>query len=252
MKQLKVFLLFAFLLQYAFLATQINAQNSEPIGPISEITFENPVFNYGVIESGEVVQTIFKFINTSDEPLLITNAKGSCGCTVPEWPMAPIAPGETGQFVVRFNSKNKTGMQSKRVTITANTEPVYTYLTIKGEVLEAIEKIEVELPTVTITSKEAAKPVQKTNLVDVNPENVLIYPNPSSDLIKVNLKEMKGKAANIFIYNATGQLLSHKSLDQITQEDVIYDISGFQNGIYTISIKVDGMHRIAKQFSIVK
>lgn len=251
MKQFKIFFFFAFLLQYALLSTQMNAQTVDAPGPISEIAFANPTFNYGVIESGEVVQTIFTFTNTSDEPLIISNAKGSCGCTVPEWPKAPIAPGETGQFVVRFNSKNKLGMQSKRVTITANTEPAHTYLTIKGEVLEAIEKIEIEQPSGDeIAKQDIVKP--KLNLVDVDPNNVLIYPNPSSDIVNVNLKELAGKPGNIFIYNSTGQLLSHKAVDQITNQDLSYDVSNFQNGIYTISVKVDGMHRIAKQFSVIR
>jgi hypothetical protein len=70
--------------------------------------------------------------------LIISNAKGSCGCTVPDWPREPIAPGKSSVIKVQFDSKNKGkvggGLQSKRVTLTANTDPVNTYLTIKGKV----------------------------------------------------------------------------------------------------------------------
>ena len=87
---------------------------------------------------GEKVVYEYKFKNTGTEPLIISNAKGSCGCTVPDWPREPIAPGAENVIKVQFDSKNKGkvggGLQSKRVTITANTDPVNTYLTIKGKV----------------------------------------------------------------------------------------------------------------------
>ena len=87
---------------------------------------------------GEKVKHDYKFTNTGSEPLIISNAKGSCGCTVPSWPREPIAPGESAVIAVQFDSKNKGKVggspQSKRVTITANTDPVNTYLTIKGTV----------------------------------------------------------------------------------------------------------------------
>ena len=64
-----------------------------------------------------------KFKNTGNEPMIISNAKGSCGCTVPQWPKEPIAPGESGEINVQFNSKNKTGAQNKRVTINIDIYP---------------------------------------------------------------------------------------------------------------------------------
>ena len=105
-----------------------------PAGPTTSVSFEELEYDYGVIDEGEKARHTYKFTNTGKEPLIISNAKGSCGCTVPSWPKEPIPPGATGQIDVEFNSKGKKGKQSKRVTITANTDPGQTFLTIKGEV----------------------------------------------------------------------------------------------------------------------
>ncbi len=122
-------------------ATKATAQNAAdkvaaaiPTGPTTTVEFADLEFDYGTIKAGEKVSHTYAFTNTGKEPLIISNAKGSCGCTVPKWPKDPIAPGEKGEIQVEFNSKNKKGKQSKRVTITANTDPGQTFLTIKGEV----------------------------------------------------------------------------------------------------------------------
>ena len=98
------------------------------------MNFEETEFDYGVVDQGEKVNHTYKFTNTGNEPLIISNAKGSCGCTVPSWPKEPIPVGGSGEIQVQFDSKGKKGKQSKRVTITANTEPAQSFLTIKGEV----------------------------------------------------------------------------------------------------------------------
>ena len=100
----------------------------------STINFEETEFDYGTVDQGEKVNHIYKFKNTGSEPLIISNAKGSCGCTVPSWPKEPIPVGGTGEIAVQFDSKGKKGNQSKRVTLTANTDPAQTFLTIKGVV----------------------------------------------------------------------------------------------------------------------
>lgn len=111
-----------------------NVNNPASDLPITTIRYDEDKFNYGVINEGDVVKHIFKFTNTGDEPLVISNAKGSCGCTIPQWPKEPIAPGASGEIKVEFNSKGKPGQQSKRVTVTANTNPTETFLEIAGEV----------------------------------------------------------------------------------------------------------------------
>lgn len=230
-----------FLLLSCLTFAQSDADQQQVSGPISEIEFESTIFNYGLIESGEVVQTVFSFTNTSDEPLIIQNAKGSCGCTVPEWPKEAIRPGESGQFVVRFDSKNKVGVQSKRVTITANTEPALTYLTVKGEVIEA-------------TSSQAAAnvlvetKVPKSELKDFDVADVLIYPNPVSEKLNVKLQNSES-AANVYLYNSAGQLMDSQFTSSTSE--VSFDVSQYSDGIYTVSIKSDNLHRIAKQVSII-
>jgi hypothetical protein len=117
-------------------ATPVGEQGAEvPTGPLTTLTFAETTFDFGDVEDGEVVSHVYKFTNTGKEPLVIKDAKGSCGCTVPKWPKTPIPPGETGEIQVEFNSKGKTGKQTKRVTITANTDPAQTFLTISGNVI---------------------------------------------------------------------------------------------------------------------
>jgi len=109
-----------------------------PAGPLTTIDIPEATFDFGEIMEGEKVNHDYPIKNTGTEPLIISNAKGSCGCTVPDWPREPIAPGEEAVIKVQFDSKGKGkvggNLQSKRVTITANTDPVNTYLTIKGKV----------------------------------------------------------------------------------------------------------------------
>lgn len=107
-----------------------------PTGPTTTIEFTESTFDFGTIDEGEKVSHVYKFKNTGTEPLIIKDAKGSCGCTVPQWPKEPVAVGETGEMLVEFNSKGKSGAQNKRVTITANTNPGQTFINIKGEVIK--------------------------------------------------------------------------------------------------------------------
>lgn len=118
--------------------TNPSTEAEVPAGPTTTIEFENSTYDFGTIDEGEKVQYAYKFKNTGAEPLVISNAKGSCGCTVPNWPREPIAPGGTGEIMVEFDSKGKGKeggqKQTKRVTVTANTDPANTFLTITGTV----------------------------------------------------------------------------------------------------------------------
>lgn len=114
-------------------STTISSDGGEaPSGPATTITFDEAVYDFGTRKTGEIVEHVYKFKNTGSEPLVITNAKGSCGCTVPQWPKEPIPAGGEGEIKVKFDGKGKTGPQSKNVSITANTNPSTTILTIKG------------------------------------------------------------------------------------------------------------------------
>jgi hypothetical protein len=112
--------------------TEITTENVEST---TSIAYAEEMFDFGSITEGEKVTHVFNFTNTGDADLVIVSAKGSCGCTVPEWPKEPIAPGAEGKISVVFNSEGKKGMQNKRVSIVANTEPATTAITLKGEVI---------------------------------------------------------------------------------------------------------------------
>jgi hypothetical protein len=115
-------------------ASGLSAENQVPTGPSTVMTFEQTDFDFGSVKEGEKVKHTYKFKNTGSEPLIISSAKGSCGCTVPKWPSEPIAPGATGVIDVEFDSKGKPGKQTKRVTVNANTVPAQTFLNISGNV----------------------------------------------------------------------------------------------------------------------
>jgi hypothetical protein len=132
-----------FLLPLLFLATAVtvNAQDAttqtapNPNGP--QMKFDVMEHNFGTIKQGEVVTYEFKFKNSGKEPLVISTAVGSCGCTVPDWPKEPIAPGKTGIMKVTFNSTGKMGTIDKTVTITSNNRDGQLVLHMKGEVKPA-------------------------------------------------------------------------------------------------------------------
>ncbi len=100
----------------------------------ADFKFDAAEYNYGTIKQGEKVTHNFTFTNTGKEPLIITDARGSCGCTVPVWPKEPIKKGEKGSINVEFNSAGKSGMQDKTITITSNAKTNPMVLHIKGTV----------------------------------------------------------------------------------------------------------------------
>lgn len=106
----------------------------KPEGPLPVFAFEQTDHDFGSINEGDVVEHTFKFTNTGDAPLIIQNAQGSCGCTVPDWTREPIPVGGEGVVTAKFNSKGKPNAQNKTVTITANTWPKTTTLRIKAMV----------------------------------------------------------------------------------------------------------------------
>ncbi len=109
------------------------AQKAEANGPV--MAFEEDVIDYGTIEQDSDPFRIFKFTNTGTEPLLITKAQGSCGCTTPEWPKEPILPGESAQIKVKYDTK-RVGKFTKTVTLTTNAVQSTKVLRIQGEVFK--------------------------------------------------------------------------------------------------------------------
>ena len=103
--------------------------------PLTEIEFHSKTWNMGEISEGEIIETFFTFKNIGTKPLLISNAKAGCGCTVPKWSKAPIPPGENGYIQVTFNSKGKPGPQNKLISLTTNTNPNIHKLRVVGKVV---------------------------------------------------------------------------------------------------------------------
>lgn len=104
---------------------------------VPKFDFEEITFDLGTVQSGESVTHEFKFKNSGDKDLIISQAKGSCGCTQPEYPKDPIAPGDEGVIKVTFNSTGISGQITKNVTLIANTTPNTKVLTITGEVIKS-------------------------------------------------------------------------------------------------------------------
>ncbi|WP_138506566.1 DUF1573 domain-containing protein [Spirosoma lacussanchae] len=100
-----------------------------------KITFaENGIYDFGQLTEGDTVEHDFAFTNTGEFPLIINNITASCGCTTPEWPREPVAPGAKSSIKVRFNSRGKMGQQNKTITVFANTDPAMTDLQFKAMV----------------------------------------------------------------------------------------------------------------------
>jgi len=135
---MKTKLLLLICLTLGFSATNaIVSQVTDSDTPTTSITFKEYAHDFGTIDEGDVEIHIFEFTNTGDEPLILDKCKGSCGCLVPQCPKEPIAPGATGTIEVKFNSIGKKNNQTKKVTVTANTDPVLTILTIIAQVTPA-------------------------------------------------------------------------------------------------------------------
>ena len=106
-------------------SSKINPDNKSSIQKESnyaEITFDRVFHDFGMVSEGEIVKTIFKFTNTSENDLYIVDAMGSCGCTVPKYPKnIPIKPGGTGEIEVNFDTNGRPDLQQKMVKVSANT-----------------------------------------------------------------------------------------------------------------------------------
>lgn len=102
----------------------------------AKITFKESAYDFGEFSEDQgKVSCEFAFTNDGNAPLLITRAVASCGCTIPEYPKEPIAPGDSGTIKVTYNAKGRPGAFHKNIYIYANTDPEKTTLNIKGNVI---------------------------------------------------------------------------------------------------------------------
>lgn len=213
------------------------AESATLKGPVATIEFNEFTYDFGIIEEGEIVSHTYTFTNTSDELLVLSNARGSCGCTVPQWPREAIIPGETASITVDFNSKNKKGKRNQKVILTANTNPPQTFIYLTGEVFLK-EKTIVDI---SIEEEE----------VKVNSDCFAIFPNPTAEVLKLEMEESNlGKSAIVNIYSQTGQLMAERETEFI-ESTIEFSVAHYPAGTYIATVQVDGRKPESLCFMVV-
>ena len=150
---MKIMKKFIALIAVALMACNMMAEEA------AEMTFMEKTHNFGVVAQDTCVVTCtFTFTNTGNAPLVIHQAISSCGCTVPEYTMEPIAPGQTGTINVTYNGKTKRpGVWKKSITIHSNAKNTPVRIYIEGEMIPSadIEELFNDTSNVsTVVSKE--------------------------------------------------------------------------------------------------
>ncbi|HIN39932.1 MAG TPA: DUF1573 domain-containing protein [Flavobacteriales bacterium] len=112
-----------------------SAYGDETSEELPKIIFEKNAYDFGKIIQGEKVTHSFKFTNEGDAALIVTSARGTCGCTIPKWSKEPIPPGGSGEIGVVFDSDGKSGAQAKDITVVTNAIPNTSVLRLKCEVI---------------------------------------------------------------------------------------------------------------------
>lgn len=154
------FLFSAILFLFAFgLQGQIDPESLDNNGSGPVMDFEGMVVDYGTIDQHAEPLRVMKFTNTGTEPLVIKSARGSCGCTVPDWPKEPVMPGEESKIEIRY-ATNRLGKFSKKVTITTNEGGEPHVLTVQGQVNKAEDDGVPAAPANIF--KDVAKPAKVT------------------------------------------------------------------------------------------
>jgi hypothetical protein len=109
-----------------------SSSSKKPISKAPRIKFASDKLDFGTIKEDSVVEKTFEFTNVGNADLVVINATGSCGCTIPTYPNTPIRPGDKGSVVVKFTAKNKFGPQKPTVTVTTNATPRLSKLQLDG------------------------------------------------------------------------------------------------------------------------
>jgi Protein of unknown function (DUF1573) len=110
---------YSFFLLFALVQVFAQAQTKGPA-----LTFKEDYHDFGDIKQGALVEHVFEFTNTGDSILVLQKAYSTCGCTVPSYPKEGIAPGQTGQITVKFNSEGKMGLNNKIITVLSNAKNI--------------------------------------------------------------------------------------------------------------------------------
>ncbi len=134
----KIFVLALLLSVFQFVKAQGLQMEAEPKQEkgVPVLAFTESEFDFGDITQGDKVTHVFSFKNEGSVPLLISNVQTTCGCTVPEWPKTPIAPGAESEIKATFNSAGKMGQQNKVITIHSNASEPVTRVMLKSNVLQ--------------------------------------------------------------------------------------------------------------------
>ena len=111
-----------------------SAQGYDDKESMPKITFESDMHDFGQLMAGENISYSFKFTNTGNADLVISDCAASCGCTIADYPHERIAPGKSGYVTVTFKSAGMSGQQMKEVTVLSNTQPARTKLRITATV----------------------------------------------------------------------------------------------------------------------
>ncbi len=113
----------------------LSAENTGDTTLLPKFQWKEQVHDFGVVIQGERVSYSFTFKNIGKSNLIISSVHASCGCTVPKYDTKPIAPGESGQVEVVFDSSGRTGLQNKTITVLSNTQPSTVELHFSAEVV---------------------------------------------------------------------------------------------------------------------
>ncbi len=136
----------------------VAAQRDANAGDFPVVAFDKAEHDFGTIENGTPVETIFKYTNSGNSMLVVSNIKSTCGCTVPSSWTKEVAPGETGEFSVKFNGKGNGNKVSKSITMTTNTE--------KGKEVVKITAFVEKDPNAPV---KAARSTQPSGKATINP-----------------------------------------------------------------------------------
>lgn len=238
MQKLFFFCLLAIGFNYA------SAQNAASPADSTTFEFKEMEVQFGTIKQGDKFETDFVFTNTGKAPLKIASAQGSCGCTVPEYPKDPIAPGATGKIHVTFNSAGKMGDQYKTITIQANTRPNPIRLAVKGKVEPPTTELGANTPQKTPEVQKAIPmpatpsikfPTTEHNFGSVAPNTDVVVKFTNAGAQPLQLKKVKAGDKNTKIVSYTKTPLATGESGMVT-----YRVkSKAPKGAYKSSLKIN-------------
>lgn len=184
-------------LTIAFLSSFViaNAQTTPNSDKKADIQFAGDSHDFGNIKEGTMATHEFIFKNTGTEPLVLSDVHPSCGCTTPEWPKEPIAPGASATIKAIFNSNGRPGAFTKSITVTSNASSGQKVITFRG-VVEPVSSPSTDVPSATPTPTKAENtpkvikaPTVSSNKVNKTP--VKPIPSKKPALTNTSKKSIK-------------------------------------------------------------